>query len=198
MSDSIRPHRQQPTRHPHPWDSPGKNARVDCHFLLQLMKVKSENEVAQSCPTLSNPMDCSLPDSSVHGIFPGKSTGVGCHCLLHYLSYTILSSFLLWCLLMWHLLHLGCVFSENRPSFYLTHFWVDPEALCLALTGWSRALPLQSHPSTSKAFLGNQQCCSVWQAHGSAEFCELTCLSHWVSLTLVHPSHHLPGSLGTL
>ena len=46
------------------------------------MKVKSEGEVAQSCPTLSDPMDCSPPGSSVHGIFPGKSTGVGCHCLL--------------------------------------------------------------------------------------------------------------------
>ena len=53
---------------PHPWDSPGKNTGVDCHFLLQCMKVKSESEVAQSCPTLSNPMDCSPPGSSIHGI----------------------------------------------------------------------------------------------------------------------------------
>ena len=51
MSDSVRPHRQQPTRLPHPWDSPGKNTGVGCHFLLQCMKVKSESEVAQSCPT---------------------------------------------------------------------------------------------------------------------------------------------------
>ena len=69
MSDSVRPHRWQPTRLLHPWDSPGKNTGVGCHFLLQCMKVKSESEVAQSCPTLSNPMDCSLPGSSVHGIF---------------------------------------------------------------------------------------------------------------------------------
>ena len=55
---------------------------LGCHLLLQCMKVKSESEVAQSCRTLSNPMDCSLPGSSIHGIFPGKSTGVGCHCLL--------------------------------------------------------------------------------------------------------------------
>ena len=48
------------------------------------MKVKSEREVAQSCPTLRDPMDCSLPGSSIHGIFPGKTTGVGCHCLLHF------------------------------------------------------------------------------------------------------------------
>ena len=69
MSDSVRPQRRQPTRLPHPWDSPGKNTGVDCHFLLQCMKVKSESEVAQSCPTLSDPMDCSLPGSSAHGIF---------------------------------------------------------------------------------------------------------------------------------
>ena len=72
MSDSVRPHRQQPTRLPRPWDSPGKNSGVGCHFLLQCMKVKSESEVAQSCPTLSNPMDCSLPGSSVHGIFQAR------------------------------------------------------------------------------------------------------------------------------
>ena len=61
-------HKQQPTRLPHPWDSPGKNTGVGCHFLLQFMKVKSESEVAQSCPTPSDPMDCSPPGSSTHGI----------------------------------------------------------------------------------------------------------------------------------
>ena len=64
----MRPQRQQPMRLPCPWDSPGKNTGVGCHFLLQCMKVKSETEVAQSCPTLSDPMDCSLPGSSIHGI----------------------------------------------------------------------------------------------------------------------------------
>ena len=68
MSDSVWPHRWQPTRTPHPWDSSGKNTGVDCHFLLQCMKVESENEVAQSCPTLGDPVDCSLPGSSIHGI----------------------------------------------------------------------------------------------------------------------------------
>ena len=68
MSDSVRPHRQQPTRFHHPWDSLGKNSGVGYHFLLQCMKVKSESEVTQSCPTPSNPMDCSPPGSSVHGI----------------------------------------------------------------------------------------------------------------------------------
>ena len=57
---------------PHPWDSPGKNTGVGCHFLLQRMRVKSESEVAQSCRTLSNPMDCNLPSSSVHGIFQAR------------------------------------------------------------------------------------------------------------------------------
>ena len=66
------PYRWQPTRLHHPWDSQGKNTGVGCHFLLQCMKVKSESEVTQSCPTLSDPMDCSLPGSSVHGIFQAR------------------------------------------------------------------------------------------------------------------------------
>ena len=72
MSNSVRPHRWQPTRLRRPWDSPGKNTGVVCHFLLQCMKVKSESEVAQSCLTLSDPMDCSLPGSSVRGIFQAR------------------------------------------------------------------------------------------------------------------------------
>ena len=72
MSDSVRPHRRQPTRLPHPWDSPGKNTGVGCHFLLQCMKVKSESEAAQSCPTVRDPMDCSLPGFSTHGIFQAR------------------------------------------------------------------------------------------------------------------------------
>ena len=78
MSDSVQPHRRQPTKLPRPWDSPGKNTGVGCHFLFQCMKVKSESEVAQSCPTqrphglqptrLLRPWD-----------FPDKSTGMGCH-----------------------------------------------------------------------------------------------------------------------
>ena len=70
MSNSVRPHRRQPTRLPHPWDSPGKNTGVGCHFLPQC--VKSESEVTQSRPTFSDPMDCSLPGSSVHGIFQAR------------------------------------------------------------------------------------------------------------------------------
>ena len=72
VSDSVQPQRQQPTRLPQPWDSPGKNTGVGCHFLFQCMKVKSESEVAQSCLTLSDPMHCSLPGSSVHRIFQAR------------------------------------------------------------------------------------------------------------------------------
>ena len=72
VSDSVRPQRRQPTRLPRPWDSPGKNPGVRCHFLLQCMKGKSESEVTQSCPTLSDPMDCSPPGSSAHGIFQAR------------------------------------------------------------------------------------------------------------------------------
>ena len=72
MSDSVWPHGRQPIRLLCPWDSPGKNTGLGCHFLLQCMKVKSESEVAQSCLTLSNPMDCSLPGSSIQGIFQAR------------------------------------------------------------------------------------------------------------------------------
>ena len=72
VSDSVRPHRRQPTRLPCPWDSPGKSTAVGCHFLLQCMKVKSESEVTQSCPTLIDLTDYSPPGSSVHGIFQAR------------------------------------------------------------------------------------------------------------------------------
>ena len=77
MSNSVRPHRQQPIGLCRPWDSPGKNTGVGCHFLPQCMKVKSESEVTDSCPTLSNPMDCSLPGSSIHGIFQARVLALG-------------------------------------------------------------------------------------------------------------------------
>ena len=92
MSDSVRPHKWQPSRLPRPWDSPGKNTGVGCHFLLQCMKVKSENEVAQSCPTLSDPMDYSLSGSSIHGIFQAR-------------------------VLEWG----AIAFSASSPVFYLSH-----------------------------------------------------------------------------
>ena len=78
MSDSVRPYRRQPTRLPRPWDSPGKNTGVGCHFLLQCMEVKSESEAIQSCLFMT-------PWTAAYQApwdFPGNSTGVGCHCLL--------------------------------------------------------------------------------------------------------------------
>ena len=72
VSNPVRPHRQQPTGILCPRDSPGKNTGVGCHFLLQCMKVKSESEVAQSCLTRRDPMDCSLRGSSIHGIFQAR------------------------------------------------------------------------------------------------------------------------------
>ena len=72
VSNSVRPHRWQPTRLPRPWDSPGKNTRVGCHFLLHCMKVKSESDVTQLCLTLHDTMDCSPPGFSVHGIFQAR------------------------------------------------------------------------------------------------------------------------------
>ena len=96
MSDSLWPHRQQPTRLPRPWDSPGKNTGVGCHFLLQCMKVKSASEVTQSCPTLSDPIDCSPPDSSIHGIFQARvlewgaiAFSVTCLCVINLLNKII-------------------------------------------------------------------------------------------------------------
>ena len=101
MSDSVRPHRRKPTRLTCPWDSPGKNSGVGCHFLLQCMKVKSESEIAQSCLTLSDPMDCSLPGSSVYGIFQARVLEWGaiafseyyatCHLIIGFLFFIGLS-----------------------------------------------------------------------------------------------------------
>ena len=87
MSNSVRPNRRQPTRLPCPWDSPGKDTGVGCHFLLQCMKVKSESEVAQSCPTLSDPMDCSLPGFSIHGIFQARVLEWGAIAFVRYIKY---------------------------------------------------------------------------------------------------------------
>ena len=86
MSDSVQSHRWQPTKLPHSWDCPGKNTGVGCHFLLQCMKVKSESEVTQSCPTLQDPVDYSLPGSSAHGIFQARVLEWGA------IAFSVLSS----------------------------------------------------------------------------------------------------------
>ena len=126
MSDSVRPHRRQPTRLPRPWDSPGKNTGVGCHFLLQYMKVKRESEVAQSCLTLSDPMDCSPPGSSVHGIFQARVLEWGATAFSNMLSrlvITFLSSFKLYITISFALLSsisfagCGTVNSTSDSSF---------------------------------------------------------------------------------
>ena len=86
MSDSVRSHRRQPTRLPNPWDSPGKNTGVGCHFLLQCMKVKSESDVTQLCPTLRDSKDSSPPGSSVHGIFQARGMEWGAIAFSSFLS----------------------------------------------------------------------------------------------------------------
>ena len=101
----MRPHGLQPTRLPHPWDSPGKNTGAGCHFLLQCMKVESESEVAQSGLTLSDPMDCSLPGSSIHGIFWATVLEWG----------AIAFSFTCWC-------HLIFIITLGGSYSYFSHF----------------------------------------------------------------------------
>ena len=87
VSDSVWPHRRQPTRLHRPWDSPGKNTGVGCHFLLQCMKVKSESKFAQWCLTLLYPMNCSPPGSSIHGIFQARVLEWGAIALSSFRAY---------------------------------------------------------------------------------------------------------------
>ena len=134
MSDSVRPHRRQPTRLPCPWDSLGKSG-VGYHFLLQCMKVKSESEVAQSCPTLRNPMDCSPSGSSVHGIFQAR--------VLEWGAITFSASSLELgkgdlAYGFWRLKHWG------EDSFYCPHLTSDAGACVTGLArqlqvGWGRS-----------------------------------------------------------
>ena len=134
MPDSVRPHRRQPTRLPCPWDSPGKNTGVGCHFLLQCMKVKSESEVAQSCPT-SRPHGLQ-PTRLLHAWdFPGKSTGVGCHCLLH-VSFLVMVKYysIVW---TYHMLFISSI-VDKLLNFYCFHYFcfmnnamnIHPKLLC--------------------------------------------------------------------
>ena len=115
MSNSVWLHRQQPTRLRRPWDSPGKTTGVGCHFLLQCMKVKSESEVVQSCSTLSDPMDCSLPGSSIHGIFQAR--------VLEWGAIASFSTFLFFNLFV--CLYLGC-FLQTVYSWILFFIFKCP------------------------------------------------------------------------
>ena len=134
MSDSVRPHRRQPTRLPRPWGSPGKNTGVGCHFLLQCMKAKSESEVAQLCPTLSDPMDCSLPGSSIHGIFQARVLEWGAIAFSMpdiSCSYSNLAHVIELCSFVFHICETFCFgdHCSRQPSFQNLLFplqWIIP------------------------------------------------------------------------
>ena len=136
MSDSVRPHRRQPTRLPCPWDSPDKNTGVGCHCLLQCMKARSESEVAQACPTLSDPMDCSPPGSSIHGIFQARVLEWGAIAFFHY-GHTILHShqqctgFQFLHILTNHLLFSGNFFPTNNAQ--VSNFSTSSPTTCYFL-----------------------------------------------------------------
>ena len=130
MSDSVRPHRRQPTRLPRPWDSPGKTTGVGCHFLLQ--RVKSESEVAQSCPTLVTPWTAAYQAPLSMG-FSRQNTGVGCHCLLQsshrctelaafWFLETLLGTETLSHLHLWILCH-GIYNLQRDAHTYWLHDW---------------------------------------------------------------------------
>ena len=114
MSDSVRPQRRQPTRLLCPWDSPGKNTGVGCHFLLQCLKMKSESEVTQSCPTLSDPMDCSLPGSSAHGIFQTRVLEWGGLFVTHLYTFAFFCSKSL----------RGKIKLREKRNYSLTHLFI--------------------------------------------------------------------------
>ena len=130
MSDSVRLHRWQPTRLPCPWDSPGKNTGVGCHFLLQCMKVKIKSEVAQSCPTRRDPMDCSLPGSSAHGIFQARVLEWGAIAFSSYSHYISANMFInIYCLVKYLITTKCCRSFDLDQSFsvsaVLTFFWLE-------------------------------------------------------------------------
>ena len=166
MSDSVRPHRWQPISFPRPWDSPGKNTGAGCHFLLQRLKVKSESEVALLCLTLSNPMDCSLPGSSAHGIFQARVLEWGaiafsgdCMQLLAYkdsingsYDYHYFHTLSLQCMTMYFIL------CHYKPLLYLANSYSDikaPAPMC-PLT---ESLP--GSPSQVSIILGGSSCPEV-------------------------------------
>ena len=132
MSDSVRPHRRQPSRLPRPWDSPGKNTGVGCHFLLQCMKVKSQSEVAQSCPTLRNPMDCSPPGSSVHGISQARELEWGAIAFLPVFYSPVWSglphSLVSPCPLCWGLVS---DFTRKNPKFVKQQMVMNYVVICV-------------------------------------------------------------------
>ena len=158
VSDSVRPHRQQPTRLPRPWDSPGKNTGVGCHFLLQCMKVKSESEVAQSCPTLSDdPMDCSPPGSSIHGFLQARVLEWGA------ISFSVIFSSIMLIIYFHPITHL---FASERKSVM---------SLCLSsnLRSYKNILRKGSLGSWKKICLLSEPHSICFQFRCRSKYCEL-------------------------
>ena len=144
MSDSVRPQRRKPTRLPRPWDSPGKNTGVGCHFLLQCMKGKSEREVTQSCLTLRDPMDYSLPGSSIHGIFQARVLEWGAIAFSGFILGGVHSVDLEKCIvtslsILWHCLSLGLEWKLTWWTWVWVNsrswWWTDREAWHAAIHG---------------------------------------------------------------
>ena len=144
-------HRRQPTRLPNPWDFLGKNTGVGCHFLLQCMKVKSQSEVTQLCPTLSDPIDCSLPGSSIHGIFQARVLEWGAS--LHIYFYTLTTMWYWGTVFIKYILKHDDQFSQithlspgsvDRREYYLKAgaFTIerDPNQSLRDTTGWNSML----------------------------------------------------------
>ena len=126
MSDSVWPHRSQPTRFPCPRDSPGKNIGVGCHFLLQCMKVKNESEVTRSCLTLSDPMDCSLPGSTIHGIFQAKVLEWGA---IAFFSLQSIGSQKSWTWLKRLSMHTTCLKKNALPKISYNLNYIKPKII---------------------------------------------------------------------
>ena len=128
MSDSVRPQRRPPSRLLCPWDSPGKNTGVGYHFLLQCMKVESESEVAQSCLTLSDPMDCSLPGSSIHRIFRATVLEWGAIAFSQYIHIDILYTYIciLYTYIYTHINTIYYIFFYNIFIFYFVMTTPEP------------------------------------------------------------------------
>ena len=179
MSDSVWPHRRQPTRLPHPWDSPGKNTGVGCHFLLQCMEVKSEREVAQSCPTLNDPMDYSLPGSSIHGVFQARVLEWGAIAFSKIISIYVkfclraifLGSWLVGILLIMRIMKLqSCEVLQRTPRLHCVHL------LCSRKTSLPRKTLVKRKPCFFSlwrwAHWGGKKYSSEWEAE-EHQFCAL-------------------------
>ena len=161
MSDSVRPQRRQPIRLLCPWDSPGRNTGVGCHFLLQCMKVKSQSEVAQLCLTLSDPMDCSLPGSSVQGSFQARVLEWGAIAFSVTSVWDECNCAVVWIFFVWYCPFFGTgnknwPFSSHVQMWELDHkegwvlknwcFWIDAGE-----DSWeSLRLPFRSNQSILK------------------------------------------------